>query len=139
MSPLAIRRVTTTLRATRSSNLLQVDPCRAVANGSHHLDRILYAWLREAILIEGYLPNSLRTLDSSFEHQWFWDGHEHVDPAKEANAQKIRLAIIRQLWPMNTRGRGVIGRRNLNNARKRSRSCASWDSRPIQLHFLQEM
>ncbi len=56
------------------------------------LDRILSAWLREAILIEGYLPNSLRTLDASFEHQWFWDGHEHVDPAKEANAQKIRLA-----------------------------------------------
>ena len=56
------------------------------------LDRILHAWLREAILIEGYLPNSLRTLDSTFEHQWFWDGHEHVDPAKEANAQKIRLA-----------------------------------------------
>ncbi|TWT74830.1 phage portal protein [Allorhodopirellula solitaria] len=56
------------------------------------LDRILNAWLREAILIEGYLPNSLRTLDSTFEHQWFWDGHEHVDPAKEANAQKIRLA-----------------------------------------------
>ncbi len=56
------------------------------------LDRILIAWLREAILIEGYLPNSLRTLDSTFEHQWFWDGHEHVDPAKEANAQKIRLA-----------------------------------------------
>jgi len=56
------------------------------------LDRILQAWLREAVLIEGYLPNSLRTLDSTFEHQWFWDGHEHVDPAKEANAQKIRLA-----------------------------------------------
>ena len=55
------------------------------------LDRILHAWLREAILIEGYLPNSLRTLDARFEHQWFWDGHEHVDPAKEANAQKIRL------------------------------------------------
>jgi lambda family phage portal protein len=56
------------------------------------LDRILRAWLREAILIEGYLPSSLRRLDSTFEHQWFWDGHEHVDPAKEANAQKIRLA-----------------------------------------------
>jgi lambda family phage portal protein len=56
------------------------------------LDRVLIAWLHEAILIEGYLPNSLRTLDSTFEHQWFWDGHEHVDPAKEANAQKIRLA-----------------------------------------------
>jgi capsid protein len=24
-------------------------------------------------------------------HQWFWDGHEHVDPAKEANAQATRL------------------------------------------------
>ncbi len=56
------------------------------------LDRILAAWLSEAILIEGYLPNSLRTLDATFEHQWFWDGHEHVDPAKEANAQKLRLA-----------------------------------------------
>ncbi len=56
------------------------------------LDRILLAWLQEAILIEGYLPNPLRTLDADFSHQWFWDGHEHVDPAKEANAQKIRLA-----------------------------------------------
>lgn len=56
------------------------------------LDPILRAWLREAILIEGFLPNSLRMLGSTFEHQWFWDGHEHVDPAKEANAQKIRLA-----------------------------------------------
>ena len=56
------------------------------------LDRLLAAWLREAVLIEGYLPNSLRSLDSTFEHQWFWDGHEHVDPAKEANAQKTRLA-----------------------------------------------
>ena len=25
-------------------------------------------------------------------HQWFWDGHEHVDPAKEAAAQSQRLA-----------------------------------------------
>ena len=25
------------------------------------------------------------------EHQWFWDGQEHVDPAKEANAQAMRL------------------------------------------------
>ena len=31
-------------------------------------------------------------IDSTFEQQWFWDGHEHVDPAKEAKAQKIRLA-----------------------------------------------
>ena len=25
-------------------------------------------------------------------HQWFWDGHEHVDPLKEASAQAERLA-----------------------------------------------
>lgn len=56
------------------------------------LDRVLRAWLREAVLNEGYLPNSLRTLNATFEHQWFWDRHEHVDPAKEANAQKVRLA-----------------------------------------------
>lgn len=26
------------------------------------------------------------------EHEWMWDGFDHVDPVKEANAQKIRLA-----------------------------------------------
>jgi lambda family phage portal protein len=60
--------------------------------GSVVLDRILAAWLDEAVLVEGLLPASLRTLDADFSHQWFWDGHEHVDPAKEANAQATRLA-----------------------------------------------
>ena len=56
------------------------------------LDRILAAWLDEAVLIEGFLPPALRTLDADLSHQWFWDGREHVDPAKEANAQATRLA-----------------------------------------------
>jgi lambda family phage portal protein len=56
------------------------------------LDRILKAWLDEAVLVEGLLPQSLRSLGAKFPHQWFWDGHEHVDPAKEANAQATRLA-----------------------------------------------
>ncbi|MBP7747012.1 MAG: phage portal protein [Phycisphaerae bacterium] len=56
------------------------------------LDRVLTAWLNEAVLIEGYLPQSLRTRDAEFPHQWFWDGFEHVDPAKEASAQATRLA-----------------------------------------------
>ncbi len=55
------------------------------------LDRILKAWLNEAVLIEGYLPQSVRTLDFDAAHQWFWDGFEHVDPAKEASAQATRL------------------------------------------------
>jgi len=50
------------------------------------LDRILTAWLAEAVKVLG-----LRGIDS-FPHQWFWDGHEHVDPLKEANAQATRLA-----------------------------------------------
>lgn len=58
------------------------------------LDRLLKAWLNEAVLVEGLLPQSMRTLASSPlpEHAWFWDGVEHVDPAKEANAQATRLA-----------------------------------------------
>jgi capsid protein len=28
----------------------------------------------------------------NYPHQWFWDGMQHVDPAKEANAQATRLA-----------------------------------------------
>lgn len=55
------------------------------------LDRIFKAWLDEAVLIEGYLPQAVRGLDADLTHQWFWDGFEHVDPAKEANAQSTRL------------------------------------------------
>ena len=54
---------------------------------SRILDRALAAWLREyAVLTRN--PVLLRALPP---HQWFWDGFEHVDPAKEANAQETRL------------------------------------------------
>jgi len=57
------------------------------------LDRILRAWLDEAILISGLLPLWMRTAAfRELDHQWFWDGQEHVDPAKEANAQATRLS-----------------------------------------------
>ncbi len=52
------------------------------------LDKILAAWVYEAMLSSEFAV--LRTL-SYLPHQWFFDGTEHVDPAKEANAQKIRL------------------------------------------------
>jgi lambda family phage portal protein len=55
------------------------------------LDRVLDAWLREAVRVPGLLPASARAL-LGYPHQWFWDGMEHVDPAKEANAQATRLA-----------------------------------------------
>ena len=66
---------------------LRVDQARMA---SRILDRIFAAWLAEARLIAGYLPAGLD--DADWSHQWFWDGHEHVDPAKEANAQATRLA-----------------------------------------------
>jgi len=56
---------------------------------SRVLDRILAAWLAEARLLGDF---SFLAGVESLEHQWFWDGHEHVDPAKEASAQARRLA-----------------------------------------------
>lgn len=56
------------------------------------LDRVLRAWLDEAALVEGLLPRAMRRTDAHAPHAWFWDGVEHVDPAKEANAQATRLA-----------------------------------------------
>jgi len=53
------------------------------------LDALLNAWLTEARLLADF---SFLAGAESLEHQWFWDGTEHVDPAKEASAQAQRLA-----------------------------------------------
>ena len=66
------------------------------------LDRVLAAWLWEYALEAGGqfvfdLPDrqagSAGPLGGRVlpDHQWFWDGMEHVDPAKEASAQETRL------------------------------------------------
>jgi lambda family phage portal protein len=54
------------------------------------LDRILSAWLDEAVLIPELWPEPIGAMPD-WPHQWFWNGQEHVDPLKEANAQEIRL------------------------------------------------
>jgi len=58
------------------------------------MDRMFAAWMEQAVLLGGFLPQSLRLVgaDLNLAHDWYWDGYEHVDPAKEANAQKMRLA-----------------------------------------------
>ncbi len=53
------------------------------------MGRIFPAWIAEAALLETFAM--LRTIDVP-RSQWFFDGHEHVDPAKEANSQATRLA-----------------------------------------------
>ncbi len=55
------------------------------------LDRILMAWLDEAVFVPGMLPEDAGPF-AEWPHQWFWDGQEHVDPAKEAASQATRLA-----------------------------------------------
>ncbi len=55
------------------------------------LDRVLAEWFDEAKLTESLVPTRVRVLEA-LPHQWFWDGTEHVDPAKEATAQATRLA-----------------------------------------------
>ena len=56
------------------------------------LERIFARWWQEARLIPSYLPPIFDDWIGPPPHQWFWDGFEHVDPLKEANAQGIRLA-----------------------------------------------
>jgi len=55
------------------------------------LEPLLMAWLSEAVLIDGLLPQQFRMRDAKVPHVWLWDGHEHVDPSKEASAQETRL------------------------------------------------
>lgn len=53
------------------------------------LDRLLEAWVNEAMLA-GVLPAGTAPF-SEWNWAWQWDGREHVDPAKEANASETRL------------------------------------------------
>jgi lambda family phage portal protein len=53
------------------------------------LDRVLAAWVNEASLA-GVLPDGLPPF-SEWNWGWVWDGKEHVDPSKEANAAETRL------------------------------------------------
>jgi lambda family phage portal protein len=55
------------------------------------MNRIFAAWLEEAVLVLN-LPSSKALEGIDVPHQWFFDGTEHVDPAKEANAQATRLS-----------------------------------------------
>ncbi len=55
------------------------------------LDRIFYEWVREAQLIEGYLPQSLRTITADLSHAWLWPSVEVGNPKDEGPSATERL------------------------------------------------
>lgn len=56
------------------------------------LDRIFSAWLDEATLVDGLLPSNAGPF-AEWPWQWFWEGPEHVDPTKAANARETNLRV----------------------------------------------
>jgi lambda family phage portal protein len=56
------------------------------------LDRMLGAWVAEASLL-GIVPDSMAPI-SEWNWSWVWDGREHVDPSKEAEAARTRLETL---------------------------------------------
>jgi lambda family phage portal protein len=69
----------------KSVNCLREDLERNV------LDPLLSEWLDEAALVRGLLPDGLPPV-ATWNWRWIWQGWEHVDPTKEADAQTIRLS-----------------------------------------------
>lgn len=54
------------------------------------LDQIFAAWLDEAAVIPGLIPDGL-PLRSEWSWVWYYDGFASLDPQKEATANKTRL------------------------------------------------
>ena len=72
----------------------QVDVERSLIIEREFLDRLLEAWLDEALLLEGFLPTSFKSRLHEFEWSWRWPQPGHVDRAKEANGQKTQLESL---------------------------------------------
>jgi lambda family phage portal protein len=62
---------------------------RSIRIGQNQLERVVMDRLFSAWLLEVSLHLDLPA--TPLRHHWFWDGQEHVDPAKDANAQATRL------------------------------------------------
>lgn len=55
------------------------------------VDRIFRAWMDEAAMVDGIIPDDLPFRDE-WEWSWGWDGWDYVDPVKEATAEQIALS-----------------------------------------------
>jgi lambda family phage portal protein len=60
---------------------------------SRILDAIFDAWLFEAMLLPGFLPqNASEWYASEWDRTWYFDGLTSLDPLKDAQAESTRLA-----------------------------------------------
>lgn len=75
------------------------------------VNRILHAWLQEFAILRGF---GIRSIPP---HAWFWDGSEHVDPKKEADAQDIKLK-----------------NHSTNHSIEYARQGRDWETERLQLH-----
>jgi len=55
------------------------------------IDRIFRAWLSQAQLVDGLLPESLRRREPKLKFAWMWPAQIHADPAKEGAGLRHRL------------------------------------------------
>lgn len=55
------------------------------------LDPLLAAWLEEAAVVPGLIPDGLPPV-AEWNWAWTWDGYEHIDPLKEADADAAAVA-----------------------------------------------
>ena len=57
------------------------------------LDRILAAWLEEAVMIPGHLPPGIGAYLADMPHVWHWPAAEYIDPLVEVQADQLSLTI----------------------------------------------
>ena len=79
------------------------------------LDKLFDKWYQEWILLPENSDIRMATKSNEMEesHEWYWDGHEHVDPAKEAGADDTRLKNGTLTVPQYWAGRGYDWRDKL--------------------------
>lgn len=66
---------------------IEQDDCEIVVLG-----RVFEKWLDQAVLIEDYLPESVRQESLNVVAQWNWDEPVSIDPIKDAQANEILLS-----------------------------------------------
>ena len=90
------------------------------------LNPIFRRWLREYILVTGIKVKNA-------EHSWFWDGFEHVDPGKEANAIDVKLANGTTTYAIEYAKQGLDWETAFNQLAKEKKKIAELGLTPAAL------